>query len=218
MLPRVVLYDAVSLDGRTEGFAPDVDRFYQFSRAFGEDAILAGADTLLAGVADVAFEDSETPPTFSAKVKHGPRLAVVDSRGRIGFWDWLREQEYWGEPAALVCDSTPAAYRVYLESHGVPFFSCGADRVDLRAALEWLSYELGVSTVRVESGGALNTALLQGGLADEVSVLVHPALVAGDARSFVRAPLPTGTSLSLSHCESTDDGLVWLRYDVVRSG
>ena len=213
MLPRVVLYDAVSLDGRIEGFDADIGRFYALSSAFHEDAILAGADTMLAGGSDTPLDGLVAPP-YAPGEKRGPLMAIVDSRGRVRFWDWLREQEFWGEPLALVSESTPAEHLTHLTHRGVPHLVAGRDCVDLRAALEWLAAEHGVRTVRVESGGALNSALLAEGLVSELSLLVHPALADGAARSFVRMPLPAGTRLGLTHCEAVEGGLVWLRYDV----
>ncbi|MFA5843356.1 MAG: dihydrofolate reductase family protein [Coriobacteriia bacterium] len=214
MFPRVIIYDAVSLDGRVEGFDADIGRFYELSRAFGEDAILAGADTMLAGGPEVPLDGPEIPK-YAVGRKRGPLLAIVDSRGRVRFWDWLREQEFWGEPVALASVSTPATHLAHLSARRVPYLVAGTDRVDLSAALAWLAAEYGVRTVRVESGGALNSALLDAGLVSEVSLLVHPAIADGDALSFVRAPLPDGTRLEATHCEEVAGGLVWLRYRVL---
>lgn len=213
MLPRVVLYDAVSLDGRTVGFHADVGEFYAVSRAFGVDAILAGADTMLAGGSEIPL-DAFRVPDYAVGGKRGPLMVIVDSRGRIRFWDWLRVQEFWGEPLALVSESTPAEHLVHLSNRSVPHLVAGAQRVDLRAALTWLASEYGVRTVRVESGGALNTALLLEGLVSELSLLVHPVIVACDTHAFLSAPLPEGVRLELTHCESLSSGLVWVRYDV----
>jgi 2,5-diamino-6-(ribosylamino)-4(3H)-pyrimidinone 5'-phosphate reductase len=216
VLPKVVLYDAVSLDGRVEGFAPDIGRFYSLAR-WGEDVILAGADTMLAGgEADAARDDPHSPaPAPAAPDAKGPLLAITDSRGRVRSWDWIRAQQpFWRDAVALVSDETPGEYRAHLDGRGVRTFAAGSGHVDLRAALEWLESEYGARVVRVESGGALNTALLRQGLATELALLVHPALAGEDARSFVRGALSTSVPLTLRDCEVLDDGLVWLRYEV----
>jgi 2,5-diamino-6-(ribosylamino)-4(3H)-pyrimidinone 5'-phosphate reductase len=63
--------------------------------------------------------------------------------------------------------------------------------------------------VRVDSGGALNGALLRAGLVDEVSLLVHPVL-AGDAPRWYGSPPPGPLAL-----EPMDGGAPdWLRYRV----
>ena len=73
--------------------------------------------------------------------------------------------------------------------------------------------------MHVDSGGILNGVLLRAGLVDEVSILVHPALVGGTSqRSMFRAPdlaSPDGViPLTLVSAEAIGDGLVWLRYKV----
>ncbi len=92
---------------------------------------------------------------------------------------------------------------------------------DLAAALEELHNRHAVQTVRVDSGGRLNGALLRAGLVDEVSVLVHPALVGGQSpRSLYRAPDLDSAggviNLRLAESQTLKDGIVWLRYEVDR--
>ena len=220
VLPKVVIYDAVSLDGRIEGFTPDIGRFYSLAK-WGEDVILAGADTMLAGgEADAAPDDPTAPaPAPAAPGAEGPLLAITDSRGRIRSWDWIRAQRpFWRDAVALVSDATPREYRDYLDARGVRSFAAGTGHVDLRAALEWLATEYGARVVRVESGGSLSAALLRAGLASELALLVHPALAGEDARSFVRSGLPAAVQLTLRDCEVLDDGLVWLRYEIAGRG
>jgi 2,5-diamino-6-(ribosylamino)-4(3H)-pyrimidinone 5'-phosphate reductase len=113
---------------------------------------------------------------------------VPDSRGRIRCWNALRACGYWRDVLALTCATTPSAYLSYLEDMGVRHVAAGDNRVDLRAALEWLADNLSARVVRVDSGGVLNGALLRAGLVDEVSVLVDPTLVGGlTPRSLFRA-------------------------------
>ena len=45
---HVVVHVAVSLDGATTGFDPNVERFYELARMWREDVTLVGADTILA--------------------------------------------------------------------------------------------------------------------------------------------------------------------------
>jgi 2,5-diamino-6-(ribosylamino)-4(3H)-pyrimidinone 5'-phosphate reductase len=55
----------------------------------------------------------------------------------------------------------------------------GEERVDLVAVLAMLAEREGAGVVRVDSGGALTGALLDAGLVDELSLLVHPCVVGG---------------------------------------
>jgi 2,5-diamino-6-(ribosylamino)-4(3H)-pyrimidinone 5'-phosphate reductase len=219
MLPKVVLHNAVSLDGRIDGFTVDMGLFYGLASQWREDATLAGCDTLLAATppdpGDVP-EPSEPQPGDAR-----PLLVVPDSRGRLRSWDYWRAQSYWRQAVALCSRATPGEYLDYLREHNIEYIVAGDDHVDYRAALEELNTRHEVRVVRVDSGGTLNGALLRAGLVDEVSVLVHPVLIGGTTpRSLFRAPNPASAEdavpLHLLHLERLEGDVVWLRWQVKR--
>lgn len=223
MLPRVILHNVVSLDGRIDGFVPNLGQYYGLVATWEEDATLAGSETILKSAGAEATAMEEVDPELP-KADPGDRrvlLVVPDSRGRIRGWNWLRRQPYWRDAVVLCSRSTPSEHLEYLRARRVEYIVAGDDRVDLRAALEELNARCGVATVRADSGGTLNGVLLRAGLVDEVSVVVHPALVGGEvSRSIFRAAdLPAGAgviSLELIHLERLEGDTVWLRYRVVR--
>ncbi len=222
LLPRVILHNAVSLDGRVDWITPDVGLFYRLAAVWQEDCTLAGSDTILRAQQSVPAEDDQTfQPAENAAGDTRPLLAIVDSRGRVRTWHYWRKQPQWRDAVALCTARTPAAYLDYLRERRIETIVAGDYHVDLRAALEELNARFGVKTVRADSGGALNGALLRAGLVDEVSLLVHPALVGGTSpRSFFRADdlvTPEGViHLHLTHFEPLPEGIVWLRYEVSR--
>ena len=183
--PRVIVHVAVSLVGATTGFEPDVGRYYELAAAFEEDVTLAGADTILAQ--EEALRSAPRPGPNA----DGPLLAVVDGRHRVSEWDALRECGHWRDVVPLRTEE---------------------GRVDLAAALETLSERHEARVVRVDSGGALTGALLRDGLIDELSLLIHPVLAAGDRRWHGPQPPPPG-ALALRSAQPLDGGLVWLRYE-----
>ena len=75
--PYVVGHVAVSLEGATGGFQPDVAKFYELARTWAEDVTLTGADTILAQ--EVTLRDASRP----GPAEGGPLLAVVDGRCRV---------------------------------------------------------------------------------------------------------------------------------------
>lgn len=95
MIPKVILYTAISLDGRTTGFPVDLGLFYSLAQRWHEDASLAGCDTLLSAPVDTA--EQEAPGTAPAVSADDPRpiLVVTDSRGRLKSWPFLQKQPYW---------------------------------------------------------------------------------------------------------------------------
>ena len=199
--PFVVLHVAVSVDGSTAGFEPDVGRFYELAATWDEDVTLAGADTVL------AQEDALAAAELPGPSPTGPTLAVVDGRGRVRAWESLRDAGYWSAVVAVHCDSTPA------RPHGFPEIVAGTQRMDLAAMLVALRERHGAGVVRVDSGGALNGALLDAGLVDEVSLLVHPALAAtSDRRPWYGGGPTTGRTMTLLAAECLPGGLLWTRH------
>ena len=214
MLPRVLVHSAVSLDGRTVGFDVDMGQFYGAVRDWGADCMLTGADTIVRAPEYVP-DDPEAP---AAQVETAARqiLAVVDSRGRVRNWRTLKSfGQFWRDPVALVSGATPAEYLEEVRRAGCDALVAGDERVDLRAALELLAGERGVTRVRVDSGGSLSGALLRTGLVHEVSLMVQPLVVGGDARAFDwGAGGARPNAFSLADLQRLDGGVVWLRYEV----
>jgi len=223
MLPRVIVHNAVSLDGRIDGFSADIELYYELAGRWKVDAHLAGCDTILQMEGEIPdLDDSVIEPLPSADPNDTRALLVVpDSRGRLRKWRGLRRMPYWRGAVALCSRSTPQEYLENLIKWHVPYLLAGDDYVDLRAALELLNLHFGVNTVLVDSGGTLSSVLLRSGLVNEVSVLIHPHLVGGTRpRPFFRPQDLEGPKgsipLRLVHMEQMKDDIVWLRYEVTR--
>ena len=110
MLPKVVTFNGVSVDGRMDWFAGDIGTYYELAGRWEADAMLSGSETMLAANASVdvpeedatAFEPPETDPDDPRQ-----RLIVVDSRGRIHNWHQIRNEPYWRDPIVLCSSATP---------------------------------------------------------------------------------------------------------------
>ena len=222
MMPRIIIHNAVSLDGRIDGFTPDIGLYYELTSQWHEDATLAGSKTIVEAEEESPQEDEGVikPPQVDPTDTR-PLLVVVDSRGRVRNWHQLRKASYWRDFIALCSQSTQKEHLEYLEKRHIRTIVAGDDRVDLRTALEELNRDYGVSTVRVDSGGTLNGVLLREGLVDEVSVLVHPYLVGGmTPRSIYRtsglAESEQSIPLRLVYLEKLKKDLIWMRYEVVK--
>ncbi|MWA16091.1 dihydrofolate reductase family protein [Streptomyces sp. BA2] len=205
--PYVVAHTAVSLEGTTTGFPPNVGRFYELASTWHEDITLAGADTILAQEQTLAAAPRPGPSA------DGPLIAVVDGKARIRQWQALRDVGHWSNVIALYAQSTPPRP----PSSTVPELVAGSERVDLAEAISELGRREGAEVVRVDSGGSLTGALLEAGLLDEVSLLIHPYLAGSRVRHlwYGAAPYPAD-ALELVDSQSFDDGLVWLRYRLAR--
>lgn len=222
MLPRVILHNAVSVDGRIDWFSADIELFYELTSGWKEDATMAGSETLLKAYQDSTDQSDEEPEIISTeKDDSKPLLVVPDSKGRIKNWRQLKRELYWRDAVAFVSNSTPKEYLDYLKNEGVEYIMAGENKVDFRTALEQLNEKYGVELVRVDSGGTLNGVLLREGLVDEVSILVHPSLVGGlKPQSMFRAPDLTSEEgviqLKMINIQKAKDDIVWLMYEVVK--
>ena len=217
MRPRVIVHNAVSLDGKITGFDVDMGRYYGLASTWKEDATLCGSGTVLAAPEGRVREKGEGVPKRKVDPKDKrPLLVVADGRGRVRCWNMLLGAGFWRDGIALCSRQTPTSHIEYLRRREVSRVVAGDKQVDLASALTLLHSRYHVRTVRVDSGGTLNAALLGAGLVDEVSLLVHPALAGTSARPLFADAKPLKGSFRLFHNERLPGGLVWLRYRSAR--
>ncbi len=224
MLPRVILHIATSLDGRITNFPADLELYYSLAARWTPDAILFGSETVLAAVRENPA--LEVPPEHEKSFRPAkdapdtrPLLVIADSRGRVRCWDTIRQWPYMRDLLALCSSETPPEYLRYLGERGIGSIVAGEDRIDVRTALCELNRQHGVKTVRVDSGGTLNSVLLQAGVVDEVSVLIHPFLAGGLPGPTMFDPARAGfpdlqVPLSYRSAEVLGDGIIWAQYSV----
>jgi 2,5-diamino-6-(ribosylamino)-4(3H)-pyrimidinone 5'-phosphate reductase len=223
MLPKVILHIAMSLDGRITNFPADLDLYYSLAARWNPDAILFGSETILAAVRDnpsleVPPEHEELfRPPETTESDPRPLLVIADSRGRVRCWDAIRKWPYMRDVLALCSSSTAPEYLSYLAEKQIGTIIAGEDRIDMRSALGALNAQYGVKVVRVDSGGTLNSVLLNSGLVDELSVLIHPFLAGGQPDPTLFDPVKAGMfssqiPLILQNSEVLDQGIIWARY------
>jgi 2,5-diamino-6-(ribosylamino)-4(3H)-pyrimidinone 5'-phosphate reductase len=217
MRPEVIVYNAVSVDGRIDHGNFDLEMYYGIAAKMKTEAIVFGSETIVSS----GLEDTEGDTYVHADdpTDRRPMVAIVDSRGRVRCWNKLRCQPYWRDIVALVSESTPRTYLDYLQEKKVRYAILGKDRVDMERAVEWLGSVFGAKRIRVDSGGTLNGVLLRQNLVSEIHLLVHPIAVGGTSnRSMFIAPdLSEGMKvidLELIGTRKFEGGLLYLRYRV----
>ena len=223
MKPHVIIYNQVSLDGRVTGFAPDMDLYYGLISTWQENATLIGCNTILAANAsnpeelanDTADNLQPADPDDSR-----PLLAVIDSRGRVPNWPAWRKLPFIRGLVVLCSRATSRPYLERLAAQKIETIVTGEDHIELPAALDELNTRYGVQVVRVDSGGILNGLLLQAGLVDEVSLLLTPCIAGDQTTPFIHTPdgasLFPAINLRLFHSQPVGEGLLWLRYKVLK--
>jgi len=182
MIPKIIIYNAVSLDGRITGFTTDKELYYNIASNWNVDAVLMGSNTIITRF-NTSIEEFREEGDFKAPevIENDklPLLVVPDSGGKIRIWNEVFKIPFIRDILVLCSRSTPQEYLNFLEKRNIKYMIIGYDKVNLGAALEELNTQFGVKSLRVDSGGILNGALIKDDLVDEICLLVHPVIVGG---------------------------------------
>ena len=185
----------------------------QGSNSFtGRDAPLASFD---AGP-DVRVPAGDfLPPQLHSH--SGRWFVVIDSRARVRWTTFTVDDT---RLAVLLSRTTPAAYRLFLREHDVPYIEAGDDRVDLNQALGRLGEVFPGDCIVSDAGGLLNGALLRADLVNEIDLQLLPAVIGRADAPAIFEGYDLGTSssvreLHLISAESRPDGSTFTRYGVL---
>jgi len=221
MYPEVIIHNSVSLDYAVTGFDVDLGLHYGALAAFEPEATLVGSTTAKSGIE--MFLDITQPEKEADR--HRPEMrpddrrpigVFVDSRGMLkNLLHFYRNLEHIRDVVVLVSDATPKDYLDYLREREYPFIRCGTERVDLKAALRELRRQFGVSRVVSDSGTDLNSVLIREGIADTISLIVHP-VVSGDREKRLFDRIGGRVALELRKAVPMEQGTVHLVYAVKR--
>jgi 2,5-diamino-6-(ribosylamino)-4(3H)-pyrimidinone 5'-phosphate reductase len=218
MLPKVIVYNSISLDGAIKDFNVNLPLHYEVLGQFGADALLAGSATAKSGI-ELFHQTvpSEEPRDLQKPLRQSndsrPLWVIPDSRGVLhGLLHVHRKSGYAKDILILVSRSTPQSYLNYLSTRSYDFIVAGEDHVDMSLALSELGRRYGVRRVVTDSGGVLASHLLETGLVDEVALLVAPEIVGENAVTLFRG-LKQPVALQLLYCK-TLQGQVLLTYTV----
>jgi 2,5-diamino-6-(ribosylamino)-4(3H)-pyrimidinone 5'-phosphate reductase len=224
VLPKVIIYNYISLDGRINGFNADKKLYYQLASQWNLDAVLMGTDTLLRNFnikSDKLRESENFGFPEADKNDSRPLLVVPDSRGRIRSWSQVFGVGLFRDILVLCSRSTPQEYLNFLDERFIKYMVVGYEKVNLSTALEEINIQFGVKSLRVDSGGILNGVLLRDDLVDELYVLIHPAMVGGTSpNSMYIAPDLTSTEgvldLKLIKMEKLKKEIILLHYRIMK--
>ena len=221
--PYIICHMMTSIDGRIDcamtSQLPGVDDYYTTLNALNVPTTVSGRVTAELEMAEPGiFEAKDNTPFgkegFSKKADAAGYEVVVDTHGKL-LWPNAAGME---KPYLIITsEQVPQEYLNYLDGKHISWIACGAEKIDLARASEILAEEFGVERMGVVGGPAINTAFLDAGLLDEVSILMGcgidgrkemPSVF--DGRSM-KHPL---THLHLTDVKRFDSDAVWLRYSV----
>lgn len=220
--PYIVCYMMTSLDGRIDcdmvGKLKGVEEYYSVLKEYDLPTTVSGRVTAELELAlPGKFEAKENTAAygktgFSRKKDAAGYEVVVDTKGTL-LWKDAADME---KPYLIVMsEQVSEEYLAYLDSRHISWIVCGKDHIDLSGASEILANEFGVKRMGIVGGPAINTAFLEAGLLDEVSVLIGlgidgrsemPPVFNG--RKMEQEPVP----LTFIAAKTFENGAVWLRY------
>lgn len=222
MLPRLVIHNSISLDGSTTGFDANLDVHYGILSSYEPDAMIVGSNTAKVGT---QFFCEKIPPEDKEDFKK-PDIhpddtraywMIADSRGTLeGLMHVFRRSEYSKDIIVLVSEKTPESYINYLKERDYDFIRAGVERVDVRQGLEIAGERYGFKLVVSDSGGILNSILLEQGLVDEISLVLTPEIVGKSGTNLFRGIEKSGIQLELSRNEIVEKKYVHLVYRVLK--
>jgi riboflavin biosynthesis pyrimidine reductase len=217
-----------SLDGRIDGAALQAAAGRGEYEATG--ALLKG-DAWICGRVTMQQHFAQNEPFVSASGKPAGAQPVHIARraesyaisvDTLGTLRWSSGDLDGDHLICIVSESAPADYLSMLEKRGVSYIVSGADSVDLGKAMQLLSEHFGIRRLLLEGGGHINGGFVEADLVDEISLLLAPGI---DGRSGIptvfdglSSTRKTAVPLKLNSVEQRGNGLLWLRYEVVRKG
>jgi riboflavin biosynthesis pyrimidine reductase len=236
MRPYIICHMGTSIDGRLHpsrftspatGISRDVLRghYERIHDQFGADGWIIGRRTM-SEMAKGAERPVKDAPKVARKAhigaRSGRKLAIgIDPSGRVHYG---KDNVGGDHVVAVLGEEVSDAYLAELREDGVSYVFAGPRGDDLPKAMEEIASLFAAKTLLLEGGGKINGAFLKHKLIDEFSTLIHPAVdgVAG-TQSIVDYDGPegdrpgAGQSLRLTHCETLEGGMVWLRHAVERA-
>ena len=149
---------------------------------------------------------------FSKKADAAGYEVVIDTKGKL-LWP---DASAMSKPYLIVTsENVTKEYLEYLDGQNISWIACGKDHVDLVRAVEILTEQFHVQRMGVVGGPKINTAFLEAGLLDEISLLIGVGIDGRGGMPAVFDGLAMDhdvTSLKLLDVKKFDSGAVWLRY------
>ena len=149
---------------------------------------------------------------FSKQAETEGYEVVVDSNGKLRWPDASGMSKPY---LILTSKKVTKEYLQYLDEQHISWIACGDEHVDLVRASEILFEQFHVKRMGIVGGSKINTAYLEAGLLDEISLLIGAGI---DGRGGMPAVFDglsmshDATALKLMDVQKFDSGAVWIRY------
>lgn len=219
--PYIVCHMMTSLDGRIDckmtELLPGVQDYYSTLDSLDLPSTLSGRVTAELEMALPGEFIAKDPTPYGKDGFAKNRVAkgyeiVVDTKGKL-LWPDASGMD---KPYLIILSQqAKKEYLDYLNDRGISWIVCGEKRIDLAKACAILHDEFGVKRLGIVGGAAINSAFLDAGLLDEISILIGAGI---DGRGEMASvfdgfgqnhPL---VPLHLIDVKTFPSQAVWLRY------
>lgn len=205
------MHNSVSLDLSMKHLTVDLETHYSIVGQFKPDVYLFGSQTAVEAINKPSPENSDD---FKKPIKKSPYWVIVDSKGKMeNLLHNFRRSNYAGPLIILVSKKTPKSYISYLEKRDYFYHIVGSNQVDYKEALKFLEEKYRTQTIVVDSGGILNSYMIEQKLIDEISLLINPS-VTGEKNLNLFRNVKLPLKLELIKHEKVKD-LLWIVYKII---
>ena len=219
MMPKVILHNSISLDGSLINFNVNMELHYQIAGKYKPNAHLIGSNTIKTGVELYGNSPPEEKKDFIKPDRNEklPYWIIVDTKGILkGLLHEVRRFEFCKDVIILISKKTPEEYTKYLKERDYYFHILGKDHINLKKSLAFLHDNYEINTILTDCGKILGNLLLNQGLIDEISLLIHPIIV-GDKSYYIFGEIKEQIKLKLIRKEVLDKDYFWLVYKISKS-
>ncbi len=219
--PYIVCHMMTSIDGRIDcamtAQLAGVEEYYAALEGLDLPSTLSGRVTAqlemsLPGVFKAQQNEPLGREGFSKKADAKGYEIITDTRGTLL---WEEDTDASKPHLIITSEEVSREYLNYLDERQISWIACGKGKIDLKRAVEILAEEFGVERLGIVGGPIINSAFLEAGLLDEISLLIGlgidgrkglPAVF--DGFPMEKTPVP----LQLKEAKTYKNGAVWLRY------
>lgn len=219
--PYTICHMMISIDGRIDcamtSKLSGVDDYYTTLDEINVPTTVSGRVTAELEMAEPGIfvpknNESYGQEGFSKQAEAKGYEVIVDSNGKLLWPDASGMDKPY---LILTSKKVSKEYLHYLEEQHISWIACGEEHVDLARASEILFEEFQVERMGIVGGSKINTAYLEAGLLDEISLLIGAGIDGRGGMPAVFDGLAMShdvTSLKLMDVQKFDSGAVWIRY------
>lgn len=220
-MPYIICHMMISIDGRIDcamtSKLPGVNDYYTTLDEINVPTTISGRVTAELEMAEPGkfIPKDKTifrKEGFSKKADAKGYEIIIDTKGKL-LWPDATDMN---KPYLIITSKqVTKEYLSYLDAQNISWIACGEEQVDLKRAMEILSEQFGVERIGVVGGSKINTAFLEEGLLDEISLLIGAGIDGRGNMSAVFDGLDMHhdvTSLKLMDVKKFDSNAVWIRY------